>query len=106
MGAAYWPRYDDHGRVAASRPLPHIHEVFDVGPLATRFTSSETGRRVAAIPGDDPGKVSRCDTAAQTSEIATLSQQIRNLRRTRDLLLPRLLAGQIEVEALPEGIAA
>lgn len=34
------------------------------------------------------------------SEIATLSQQIPNLRRTRDLLLPRLLSGQIDVEAL------
>lgn len=28
------------------------------------------------------------------SEIATLSQQVQNLRRTRDLLLPRLLSGQ------------
>jgi type I restriction enzyme S subunit len=33
------------------------------------------------------------------SEIATLSQQVQNLRRTRDLLLPRLLSGQIEIEA-------
>ena len=31
------------------------------------------------------------------SEIATLSQQIQNLRRTRDLLLPRLLSGQIDI---------
>ena len=34
------------------------------------------------------------------SEIATLSQQITNLRRTRDLLLPRLLSGQIDLEVL------
>jgi type I restriction enzyme S subunit len=34
------------------------------------------------------------------SELATLSQQIQNLRRTRDLLLPRLLSGQIDVEAM------
>lgn len=32
--------------------------------------------------------------------IATYSKQIQNLRRTRDLLLPRLLSGQIDVEAL------
>ena len=32
----------------------------------------------------------------------TLTRQIQNLRRTRDLLLPRLLSGQIDVEALPE----
>jgi type I restriction enzyme, S subunit len=35
-------------------------------------------------------------------QIHTLQRQIQNLRRTRDLLLPRLLSGQIDVEALPE----
>lgn len=39
-------------------------------------------------------------------EIDTLANKIDNLRRTRDLLLPRLLSGQIEVEAISEGIAA
>ncbi|WP_165498785.1 restriction endonuclease subunit S [Chlorobium sp. N1] len=34
-------------------------------------------------------------------EIHTLQRQIQNLRRTRDLLLPRLLSGQIDVEAIP-----
>jgi type I restriction enzyme S subunit len=34
------------------------------------------------------------------TQIATLGLQIQNLRRTRDLLLPRLLSGQIDVEAL------
>ena len=32
--------------------------------------------------------------------------QIQNLRRTRDLLLPRLLSGQIDVSNLPEPVAA
>ena len=36
---------------------------------------------------------------SQASMIETLRQQIQNLRRTRDLLLPRLLSGQVEVEA-------
>ncbi|MFN4867426.1 MAG: hypothetical protein ACK5GZ_14045 [Cyanobium sp.] len=31
-----------------------------------------------------------------------LQRQIQNLRSTRDLLLPRLLSGQIDVEALPD----
>jgi type I restriction enzyme S subunit len=35
-------------------------------------------------------------------QILALQRQIQNLRRTRDLLLPRLLSGQIDVEALPE----
>jgi len=34
--------------------------------------------------------------------IQSLHLQIQNLRRTRDLLLPRLLSGQIDLEALPE----
>lgn len=33
------------------------------------------------------------------NQILTLQLRIQNLRRTRDLLLPRLLAGQLEVEA-------
>lgn len=36
----------------------------------------------------------------QSEMIEALRQQIQNLRRTRDLLLPRLLCGQIDVEAL------
>ncbi|KAF0102533.1 MAG: type I restriction enzyme S subunit [bacterium] len=34
-----------------------------------------------------------------------LQRQVKNLRRTRDLLLPRLLSGQIDVEALSGGEA-
>lgn len=37
--------------------------------------------------------------------IYSLHLQIQNLRRTRDLLLPRLLSGQIAVESPPEGVA-
>jgi type I restriction enzyme S subunit len=35
-------------------------------------------------------------------QLVTLTRHVRNLRRTRDLLLPRLLSGQIDVEALQE----
>ena len=31
------------------------------------------------------------------AQVRTLELQIQNLRRTRDLLLPRLLSGQIEM---------
>jgi type I restriction enzyme S subunit len=34
------------------------------------------------------------------TQIATVGLQIQNLRRTRDMLLPRLLSGQIDVESL------
>jgi type I restriction enzyme S subunit len=35
-------------------------------------------------------------------QLITISKQIQNLRQSRDLLLPRLLSGQIDVEALSE----
>jgi type I restriction enzyme S subunit len=34
------------------------------------------------------------------TQLITLTRQVQNLRRTRDLLLPRLLSGQIDVEAI------
>ena len=33
-------------------------------------------------------------------QLVTLTKHVENLRRTRDLLLPRLLSGQIDMEAL------
>jgi len=44
-------------------------------------------------------------TIPMTEQIHTFQRQIQNLRRTRDLLLPRLLSGQIDVEALLEPAA-
>ena len=35
-----------------------------------------------------------------SAQVIVLKQQIINLRRTRDLLLPRLLTGQIDVETI------
>lgn len=40
-------------------------------------------------------------TIPMAEEIHSLQRQIKNLRRTRDLLLPRLLSGQINMESLP-----
>jgi type I restriction enzyme S subunit len=46
-----------------------------------------------------------CELAdAFEQQAATLQRQIQNLRSTRDLLLPRLLSGQIEVDRTPDGI--
>ena len=39
-------------------------------------------------------------------QLITLAKHVATLRCTRDLLLPRLLSGQIDVEALPEPVVA
>lgn len=45
-------------------------------------------------------------TIPMAEEIHTLQRQTQILRHTRDLLLPRLLSGQIDVEVLPEPAVA
>ena len=41
-------------------------------------------------------------TIPMAEEVHVIQRQVENLRRTRDLLLPRFLSGQIDVEALSE----
>jgi len=38
-------------------------------------------------------------TALMTEQVLALQRQTANLRRTRDLLLPRLLSGQVDLSA-------
>lgn len=61
----------------------------------------ETFRRMEVVsPARDVIAKFAKRTDAIIEQINTLQRQIQNLRRTRDLLLPRLLSGQIDVEAI------
>jgi type I restriction enzyme S subunit len=51
-----------------------------------------------ALPPESLAKDFKRLVAPMFRELATLLFQIQNLRRTRDLLLPRLLSGQVELE--------
>ncbi|MBM4223640.1 MAG: hypothetical protein FJ167_02375 [Gammaproteobacteria bacterium] len=51
-----------------------------------------------SLPPDSLAKEFKRSVAPMFREMATLLFQIQNLRRTRDLLLPRLLSGQVELE--------
>jgi type I restriction enzyme S subunit len=55
---------------------------------------------VRVIPPEPLSSHFRNQVSPLFAEIATIGLQIQNLRRTRDLLLPRLLSGQIDVEAI------
>jgi len=83
--------------------------------LRNRFTKDDmmgNGAIFASVTKEDmqgidlvcpPEKIVEAATAhfePLHTELATLSQQTQNLRHTRDLLLPRLLSGQIDVEAI------
>ena len=64
-------------------------------------TIKHAGTAVAALEFVSPPKdlIERFEhaTAPMLKQILALQDQIQNLRRTRDLLLPRLLSGQIEI---------
>jgi len=91
------------------------HQAFLWEQLRNRFTKDDmmgNGAIFASVTKDEMQGIelmcparSLVELATQNfeplhSEIVTLSQQVQNLRRTRDLLLPRLLSGQINVEAI------
>lgn len=91
------------------------HQAFLWEQLRNRFTEDDmmgNGSIFASVTKDDMQGIdlvcppsSFVEAATRHfeplhSEIAILSQQVQNFRRTRDLLLPRLLSGQIDVEAL------
>jgi type I restriction enzyme S subunit len=104
------------GRGLSAIRHSHDHQAFLWEQLRNRFTKDDmmgNGAIFASVTKDDMHGIelvcpppSVVDAATQHFEpmhekIATLSLQIQNLRRTRDLLLPRLLSGQIDVEAVP-----
>jgi len=90
------------------------HQAFLWEQLRNRFTEEDmmgNGAIFAAVTKDDmQGIEVLCPPQPLVGsvqnhfipihkEIETLTRQIQNLGRTRDLLLPRLLSGQIDVEA-------
>lgn len=68
------------------------------GTTRLRITRRELAAMEFAIPPVSVQQRFAEIVQPQSGMIDALRQQIQNLRRTRDLLLPRLLSGQIEVE--------
>jgi type I restriction enzyme S subunit len=71
------------------------------GTTRLRITRRELGAMEFVIPPLSVQQQFAAIVQPKSMMIEALRQQIQNLRRTRDLLLPRLLSGQIEV-TLPE----
>jgi len=69
------------------------------GAAQQNISKEKVANAVALVPART--LVAAYDRLAEPtfSQIQTLQRQIQNLRRTRDLLLPRLLSGQTGVEA-------
>jgi type I restriction enzyme S subunit len=97
---------------ATKVPFTFLYLATTTDDFVTYLTNNATG---AAYPAVTASTFEKADllippspllkefgnaTISMAEQIHTLQRQIQNLRRTRDLLLPRLLSGQIDVEAI------
>ena len=98
------------GLVADSRQISQTFLYFVLLSLRDHFNGMAQGaaqqniskEKVAGTPAVVPPRalITAFDRVAEPmfAQLQTLQRQIQNLRRTRDLLLPRLLSGQVELE--------
>ena len=76
------------------------------GAAQQNISKEKVANAVAIVPTRDTLELFDKNAKPVFAHIQSLQRQIQNLRRTRDLLLPRLLSGQIDVIKSAEGIAA
>lgn len=105
----FWP--NNHTHVLQGRPFYSTHFLYlalseiDIFPYITGAAqpkiTQENMNRIPFVVGPE-GLHRRFDEFVKPaiSQAQTIERQIQNLRRTRDLLLPRLLSGQIDVEQI------
>lgn len=72
------------------------------GSTVSGIRQSELKNIPLVVPSMGVQKRAEAVLSQLSEQIHTLNSQAQNLRRTRDLLLPRLLSGQIDLNALPE----
>lgn len=102
--------------VLTTKELPYsfLYAATTTDEFVSYLTNNATGSAYPAVtarvfedadllvPASDLVNTFGSLTIPMAEQIFILQKQIQNLRRTRDLLLPRLLSGQIDVEALPD----
>ena len=99
-------------------PATFLYQATTTDEFVAYLTNNATGAAYPAVtaPTFENAKLVVPETALSQSfgeltipmaeEVHVIQRQVDNLRRTRDLLLPRLLCGQIDVEALPEPVVS
>ena len=75
-------------------------DLYCTGATQMALTNDGLGRIVLPLPGGQSARRLGRSVSPMLSSIADLQRKNENLRRTRDLLLPRLLSGQIHMDAI------
>jgi type I restriction enzyme S subunit len=101
-------RFESNGQIgnfhlflALENPIQELNKAI-VGTTVAHLGDMHIKLIRLVWPPDELRAKARDVLEPMSEQIIALKRQIQNLRRTRDLLLPRLLSGQIDVETLPE----
>jgi type I restriction enzyme S subunit len=104
-------RFESNGQIgnfhlflALENPIQEFNKAI-VGTTVAHLGDMHIKTIQLVWPPDEIRAKARDFLEPMSEQIIDFKRQIQNLRRTRDLLLPRLLSGQIDVEALPEPVA-
>jgi type I restriction enzyme S subunit len=73
----------------------HLHSLAQ-GAAQQNISKEKVASALTAVPSHETVVAFDQMAVPMFSQLHTLQRQVQNLRRTRDLLLPRLLSGQIE----------
>jgi type I restriction enzyme S subunit len=86
--------------ILSSREFHVQKDLYCTGATQMSLTNEGLKRIVLPLPDEQSARRLGRSVGPMLSSIAVLQRKIENLRRTRDLLLPRLLSGQINVDTL------
>ena len=86
--------------ILSSREFHVQKDRYCTGATQMSLTNEGLKRIVLPLPDEQSARRLGRSVGPMLSSIAELQRKIENLRRTRDLLLPRLLSGQINVDTL------
>ena len=84
----------------SSREFHVQKDLYCSGATQMALTNDGLGRIVLPLPGEQSARQLGRSVGPMLSSIADIQRKNENLRRTRDLLLPRLLSGQIHMDAI------
>jgi type I restriction enzyme S subunit len=84
----------------SSREFHAQKDLFCTGATQMALTNEGLARIRMPLPDENKARLLGADVASMLSKMAILQESNDNLRHTRNLLLPRLLSGQIDFEAV------
>jgi type I restriction enzyme S subunit len=87
--------------ILSSKEFHVQKDLYCTGATQMSLTNEGLARIMLPLPSEQSARLLGREAGPMLNAIEVLQRRNENLRRTRDLLLPRLLSGQIDMEAMP-----